>query len=38
MDSHMHGKAVRSPIPVVVGDVVNGAHRDDYLSDRVDDG
>lgn len=38
MDSHMHRKAVRSPILVVVGEFTNGAHCDDNLSDRVDDG
>lgn len=38
VDSHVHRKAVRRPITVVVGEVVNGAHRDDYLSDGVDDG
>lgn len=38
MDSHVHRKAVRSPIVVVIGEVVNGAHGHDYLSDSVDDG
>lgn len=38
MNSHVEGHVVGDAIPVVIGDVMDGAHRQDNLTHRVNDG
>lgn len=37
-NSHVEGHVVGGAVPVVVRDVMNGAHRQDNLTQRVNDG
>lgn len=38
LNSHVEGHVVGDAVPVVVRDVVDGAHRQDDLARRVNDG